>query len=61
VELVEERTLGAAWLETSRRILDHGDDETYDGARTKELALVTVVVAEPDPRDALIASLADPE
>ena len=61
MELVEERTLGAAWLETSRRILDHGDDETYDGARTKELALVTVVVAEPDPRDALIASLADPE
>jgi thymidylate synthase len=60
VELIEERTLGGAWLETSRRILDRGDDETYDGAPTKELALVTVVVAEPDPQDALIASLADP-
>ena len=60
MELIEERTLGGAWLETSRRILERGNDETYDGAPTKELALVTVVVAEPDPRDSLIASLADP-
>lgn len=61
VELVQERTLGLGWLEVSRRILDLGADERYDGAATKELALVTLVVDEPDPGDELIASLADPE
>jgi len=61
VELVREPTLGLGWLEVSRRILELGADETYDGAETRELALVTLVVDEPDPADELIASLADPE
>jgi thymidylate synthase len=61
VELIEERTLGAVWLETGRRILSRGADRTYDGSPTKELALVTLVVADPDPEDELIASLADPD
>jgi thymidylate synthase len=61
MELVEARTLGEGWLDVSRRILDSGDDATYDGLLTKELALVTLVVAEPDPDDALIARLADPD
>jgi thymidylate synthase len=61
VELVQERTLGLGWLAVSRRILELGADETYDGAVTKELALVTLVVGEPDPADELIASLADPD
>src|SRR6478735_7375899 len=61
VQLVQEQTLGLGWLEVSRRILELGLDETYDGAVTKELALVTLVVAEPDPEDELIASLADPD
>jgi thymidylate synthase len=61
VQLVQERTLGLAWFEVSRRILELGADETYDGAVTKELALVTLVVGEPDPEDELIASLADPD
>jgi thymidylate synthase len=58
--VVAEQTLGLAWLEVSRRILADGDDAAYDGLTTKELALVTVVVDEPDPGDELIASLADP-
>jgi thymidylate synthase len=61
VELVEERSLGAAWLEVSRRILEGGTDATYDGIPTKELAILTVTVDEPDPADELIASLADPD
>lgn len=60
MELVEARTLGEGWLDVSRRILDAGDDATYDGLLTKELALVTLVVANPDPDDELIARLADP-
>ena len=61
MELVETRTLGEGWLEVSRRILEAGVDATYDGQVTKELSLVTLAVAEPDPEDELIASLADPE
>jgi thymidylate synthase len=61
VELVETRTLGEGWLEVSRRILEAGADATYDGQVTKELSLVTLGVAQPDPEDELIASLADPE
>ena len=61
MQLVQERTLGLGWLEVSRRILEHGLDETYDGATTKELALVTLVVGQPNPGDELIASLADPD
>jgi thymidylate synthase len=61
MELVEARTLGEGWLDVSRRILDSGDDATYDGLLTRELALVTLVVANPDPDDELIARLADPD
>jgi len=59
--LVEAQTLGRGWLEVSRRILAEGADETYDGLPTKELALLTLTVEEPDPQDDLIASLADAE
>jgi thymidylate synthase len=57
--LVEAQTLGRGWLEVSRRILAEGTDETYDGLATRELALLTLTVEDPDPEDGLIASLAD--
>jgi thymidylate synthase len=58
---VETETIGDAWLETARRILRDGADAVYDGKPTKELALVAIHVAAPDPADATIARLADPE
>ena len=61
MEVVEAHTLGEGWLEVSRRILAEGVDATYDGQVTKELALVTLAVSEPDPADAVIAELADPD
>ncbi len=61
MELIEERTLGLGWLEVSRQILARGADESYEGIPTKELALLTLVVAEPDPDDEVIAELADPD
>jgi thymidylate synthase len=61
VEVVETATLGEGWLEVSRRILGAGADATYDGQVTKELSLLTLEVAGPDPDDELIASLADPD
>jgi thymidylate synthase len=59
VELVETQTLGAAWLEVARRIVEDGDAASWGGAPTRELAHLTVAVAEPDPEDALIAELGD--
>jgi thymidylate synthase len=59
--VIESPSLGDAWLEVSRRILTDGAEGVYDGLPMKELALVTVAVAEPDPHDALIGELGDPE
>jgi thymidylate synthase len=61
VELVTAQTLGEAWLEIARRIVRDGETAEWDGAPTRELALLTMVVAEPDPEDATIAELGDPE
>ena len=60
MELVEARTLGDAWLEVARRILDSGDDASWGGAPTREVPHLAIVVEEPDPADALIAELGDP-
>jgi len=61
VTLIEAGTLGAGWLETSRAILEGGVDAAYDGQPTKELALLTLVVAEPSSDDPIVAELGDPE
>jgi thymidylate synthase len=61
VELVEAETLGEAWLEVARRIVERGADAVWDGAPTRELAVLTLAVARPDPEDAVIAELGDPE
>jgi len=61
VELVEARTLGDAWLEVARRIVERGENASWGGAPTREVALLTLVVDEPDPADPVIASLGDPE
>lgn len=61
MEVVETRTLGEGWLAVSRRVLEHGAAATWDGAETREIALLTLVVADPDPADETIAELADPD
>jgi thymidylate synthase len=61
MELVETRTLGDAWLEVARRIVERGNDASWGGAPTREVALLTLVVAEPDPSDSVIAALGDPD
>jgi thymidylate synthase len=61
VELVEAQTLGEAWLEVARRVVSRGAVASWGGAPTRELTLLTLVVAEPDPSDPVIASLGDPE
>ena len=58
---IQSGTIGEAWLEVARRILDDGVPATYDAAPITELASVTLEVARPDPADELIARHADPE
>jgi thymidylate synthase len=59
VVVVHAPTLGEGWLRTSRAILERGALERYDGQSTRELALLTLVVARPASDDALIADLGD--
>jgi thymidylate synthase len=54
-------TIGEAWLAVARDILERGRASTYDGMPILEIAQATLDVARPDPDDALIARLADPE
>jgi len=61
VEIVEAQTLGEAWLSVASRILERGAAAQWDGAPTREVALLTLTVENPDPTDALIAELGDPE
>jgi thymidylate synthase len=61
VELVQARTLGEAWLDVARLIVDRGAAAEWDGAPTREIALLTLAVERPDPDDPLIAELGDPD
>jgi thymidylate synthase len=58
---LQTRTIGEAWLEVARRILDDGAVAAYDALPITELASVTLEVARPDPDDELIVRFADPE
>jgi thymidylate synthase len=59
--VVESQTLGGAWLDVSRAILDGGVAAAWGPLPTVELARLTLVVERPDPDDPLIAELGDPE
>jgi thymidylate synthase len=61
VVVVESQTLGEAWLDVSRTILDAGAAASWGPLPTIELERLTVVVARPDPEDAVIAEVGDPE
>jgi thymidylate synthase len=61
IVVVEARTLGEGWLAVSRAILEKGAPATYDGQPTREVALLTLVVAQPAPDDEVIARLGDPD
>src|SRR3954467_2636481 len=61
IHVIQAPTLGEGWLAVSRAMLESGEDATWGGAPTREVALLTLVVEQPDSRDALIAELGDPE
>jgi thymidylate synthase len=54
-------SIGEAWFAVAGRILAGGVDSRYDELPVKEISLVTLVVARPDPVDDIIARHAEPE
>jgi len=54
-------TLGQAWLDVAASILAHGKPGTFAGLPLREIELVTLDIARPDPDDALIARHASPD
>jgi thymidylate synthase len=61
IVVVEAPTLGEGWLAVSRAILEDGALAGYDGQVTRELAHVSVAIADPSPDDEVIARLGDPQ
>jgi thymidylate synthase len=58
--LIETTTLGQCWLQVSNLIMQQGQLSRYDGASTREIANLSMVVEAPDPADSLIAQHGDP-
>jgi thymidylate synthase len=54
--ILSARTLGEAWLDAARLILDHGAPSVFDELPLLEVELVTLDIAHPDPDDALIGA-----
>jgi thymidylate synthase len=55
------RTIGESWFAVAGRIVASGVSSLYDGLPIRELSLITLAVAQPDPDDEIIATHADPE
>ena len=58
--LIEPTPLGQCWLQVSSLILQQGQLSRYDGAATREISNLSMVVEAPDPADPLIAQYGDP-
>jgi thymidylate synthase len=59
IVVVEAPTLGEGWLRVSRTILEAGSLASYDAQATREVPLLSLVVAQPDSADPVIAELGD--
>jgi thymidylate synthase len=59
--VIETPSIGEAWLAIAAEILRAGAPERYDGLPILELAHATLIVAQPDPDDELIARYGDAE
>jgi thymidylate synthase len=55
------RTIGESWFAVADRIVASGLPSLYDGLPIREISLITLVIARPDPDDEIIVAHADPE
>jgi thymidylate synthase len=60
-QVLAAASLGQAWLMVAGKILAEGISSRYDDRPVRELSLVTLTVANPDPDDEIIARYAEPE
>ena len=58
--ILRSETIGEAWFAVAGRIVEDGVPSRYD-LPIREISLVTLAVARPDPDDELIAKYAEPE
>ncbi len=58
--IVEAATLGEAWMAASALVVHEGGAARWGANPTREIALLTIAVTDPDPDDPLIARLGDP-
>jgi thymidylate synthase len=58
---VSSATVGESWRAVAGRIVAGGVPSRYDGLPIREISLITLVVARPDPDDEIITAHADPE
>jgi thymidylate synthase len=59
--ILHSDTIGDAWFAVAGRIVANGVPSRYDDLAIREISLVTLAVARPDPDDEIIASHAEPE
>ena len=59
--VLHSRTIGESWCAVAARIVTSGVPNLYDGLPIRELSVITLVIARPDPEDEIIATHADPE
>jgi len=55
------QTIGESWFAVADRIVASGLPSLYDDLPIREISLITLVIARPDPDDEIIATHADPE
>jgi thymidylate synthase len=59
--ILRSETIGDAWFAVAGRIAASGVPSRYDEQPIREISLVTLAVARPDPDDEIIARHAEPE
>jgi thymidylate synthase len=59
-QVLRSGTIGESWFAVAARIVATGVPSRYDGLPIREISLITLVVARPDPDDEIIAAHAEP-
>ncbi len=59
--IVDETTIGEAWIAVARRIMDAGIASTYDGLAMREILMATIIVRSPKTTDDIVERFASPE
>ena len=60
IQLLETHALGECWLQVSKLIMEQGQLSRYEGATTREIANLSMVIEAPDLADPLIREHGDP-